>query len=194
MGKVLLIGGSPMIGKSTVARKIASSFEISSYSTDDIGEMLQTIADINPMKGKNYLDYYSDSSLQELIDDIKDYHHNIEQAIIRLIEIHSSWGNSIVLEGYALYPHILEKCPNTNVYAIWLVAEEKVLESRLKESIAFANASSSVLKKYLHRSIWHNILLKQECDLYNCKYIVVDGSESKDELMSKILKQTDFIA
>lgn len=47
-----------MIGKSTVARKISSIYKTQNLSTDDIGEILQTVVDINPMKDMNYLDYY----------------------------------------------------------------------------------------------------------------------------------------
>lgn len=43
MGNVLLIGGSTMVGKFTVARILSSIYEIQNLSTDDIGEMLQTI-------------------------------------------------------------------------------------------------------------------------------------------------------
>lgn len=194
MGKVLLIGGSPMIGKSAIARKLASSFGLASYSTNDIGEMLQTVVDINPMKENNFLEYFNDSSLRELIDDIRVYHKNMEPALARLIEIHASAGNSIVLEGYALYPHILEKCPDTNVEAIWLVAEEKVLKTALKESEEFAEASHTAIKNYLQRSIWHNTLIKKECKMYDCKYIVVNGKKTMDELIEEILEITEYEA
>jgi len=60
-----------MIGKSTVARRMASQYEIQSLSTDDIGEMLQTVVDINPMKGMDYLKYYENVDVKQQIEDLK---------------------------------------------------------------------------------------------------------------------------
>lgn len=60
-----------MIGKSTVARRLASQYEIQSLSTDDIGEMLQTIVDISPMKGMDYLKYYESTDVKQQIEDLK---------------------------------------------------------------------------------------------------------------------------
>lgn len=118
MGKVLLLGGSPMIGKSTVAKTISSRYGILNLSTDDIGEMLQTVVDINPMKDMNYIDYYEHIDLDVQIREMCEYHGKIENAIMRMIQIHSNWGASMVIEGYAIYPKTFT---NDNVEAICLL-------------------------------------------------------------------------
>jgi len=61
MKKVILIGGSPMVGKSTAAVALASKLRVPCLSTDDIGEILQTVSAIDPMKGQQYLDYYANT-------------------------------------------------------------------------------------------------------------------------------------
>lgn len=48
--KVILIGGSPMIGKTPLALKLASKYEYGCISIDDINEIISTVSDINPMK------------------------------------------------------------------------------------------------------------------------------------------------
>lgn len=45
--KVILIGGSPMSGKSTVASRLSALYGYSHISTDDIGEILQMALDGN---------------------------------------------------------------------------------------------------------------------------------------------------
>ncbi len=191
MGKVLLIGGSPMIGKSTVARRMASQYEIQSLSTDDIGEMLQTVVDINPMKGMDYLKYYENVDVKQQIEDLKQYHRSMESAIIKMIDIHSKWGSSMIIEGYAVYPHLLNA--NTeNVEAIYLLANDALLLSRLNKSKAFEDASDKAKQNYLQRSLGHNQFLREECEKYNCKSIQINGTETVDEIVKKILEITGF--
>lgn len=43
--KVILIGGSPMSGKTTLAMTLAARFGYACMSTDDIGEIVSTVAD-----------------------------------------------------------------------------------------------------------------------------------------------------
>lgn len=185
----MLIGGSPMIGKTTASKRIASAYGISCMSTDDIGEILQTAADINPMKGLNYLDYYESKSFDTQIDDLKKYHKHIEKAILKMVEIHSTWGSSMVIEGYAIYPHSVD-FENPNVDSVWLIASEELLRSRLEKSQAFENASPRARESYLSRSIWHNRLIENECKTMNCKHLYVDTSETADALMMRIIEKT----
>jgi len=189
MGKVLLIGGSPMIGKSTVAKKISAMYELQNISTDDVGEILQTVVDINPMKNLSYLDYYEKTELNTLIEDMGEYHKVISKAISKIIDIHSKWGGLIVIEGYAIYPN---KSIYDNVEAIWLIADEKLLTDRMQTSPSFANASANAKNKYLERSLWHNDYILQECKKYNRKYIKVNGEESAEEIAKKIIEILEF--
>lgn len=179
-----------MVGKSSVAAKIASMFEVSCLSTDDIGEILQTTADLNPMSGKNYLDYYASKSVKALIEDMKAYHKGMEPAIQKMIDIHSEWGKSMILEGYAIYPGVLKM--NPNVDAIWLIATEELLKKRVEESGAFKSASQEIKEKYLARSLWHNRFLKEECEAKKLKYVGVTGAESMEVIVEKVLTMIDI--
>jgi len=67
--KVILIGGSPMSGKSTLATRLSACYEYSHISTDDIGEILQTALDINPMKEFDYREYYIQKPFEELANE-----------------------------------------------------------------------------------------------------------------------------
>lgn len=106
--KVILLGGSPMSGKTTLAAKISSSYGYSHISTDDIGEILQSAIDINPMKGFDYREYYIQKTCDELVEETYNYHKQLYPAIERLISIHSSWSTPIIIEGWAIYPKMLE--------------------------------------------------------------------------------------
>jgi 2-phosphoglycerate kinase len=190
MGKVILIGGSPMVGKSTVAIEIASRAKCPCISIDDIGEALQTAVPINPMQGKDFRDYYKNTETDKLLSDIQQYHHALEPAIQRLVDIHSTWGNSVVLEGWALYPRFIKPrfikpIIGHDVFAVWLIASNELLEARLLNRNDFLEGIAA--RNYLLRSMWHNDLLLQQCTVFDTHYILINGNESAKLLAEKIL-------
>jgi hypothetical protein len=72
--KVILIGGSPMSRKTMLATRLSACYGYSHISTDDIGEILQVVLDINPMKGFDYREYYIKKSFENLVNEAYDYH------------------------------------------------------------------------------------------------------------------------
>lgn len=191
MKKVILIGGSPMIGKSTVATLVAAYLKYACISTDDIGEALQTVADINPMQGRHYLDYYADTSKAKLVADIQQYHKVIEPAMKRIIDIHSTWGNPLLIEGWAIYPEFARHLNNENIFPIFLIATAGVLATRLRNKGTFLeNSENDVLitENYLYRSEWHNKLLLEQCLSCNLPYVMIGGDETPEQLSNIILK------
>ena len=189
MKKVILIGGSPMVGKSTVAALVASNLMFPCVSTDDIGEALQTVSDINPMGSRDYLDYYAQSDTQRLIDDMIEYHQKLEPAIARLIDIHSDWGNPLIMEGWALYPEPVGRINNEHVFSVWLIAEDGLLRKRMAMKKSFwqdAREPEKVIENYLYRSEWHNRKLLEQCKTEKQRYIVI-GEDSTAEGIVKVI-------
>ena len=72
------------------------------------------------MRGQNYLDYYAYNKKTDLVEDIIGYHKALEPAIFKLIDIHSTWGNPIIIEGWAIYPSKFKEL-NENVFTVWLL-------------------------------------------------------------------------
>ena len=179
-----------MVGKSTVSVLLAAKLLYPCISADDIGEILQAVLDINPMKGKFYLDYYSDSRNEQLITDIVAYHRQLEKSICRLIEIHSSWGGPLIIEGWALYPNMLAEVKSDNVFSVWLIAENNLLKQRMLKSNFYqgANNPEKVIENYLYRSEWHNDTIFEQCRTQNQKFLMVNEHTSPDEIVSKIFE------
>jgi len=187
MGKVILIGGSPQVGKSTVAIELASRLKYAYISTDDIGEALQAVVPLDPMRGMEYREYYTKTAPGQLMADIQQYHKAMEPAIRRLVEIHSTWGGSIVMEGWALYPSVIQALTNDNAAAIWLIAEDALLETRLENRPDFFNGILAARNHYLLRSKQHNALLRKQCAEHNAVSISMDGCEPPEVIAEKII-------
>jgi len=185
--KVIIIGGSPMSGKTTLAIKLAARYEYNCISTDDIGEILQTMADINPIKDLDYREYYIKKSIEDLCLDAWEYHQKIWPAVKRLVKIHSEWGTPIIIEGWALYPSLVNEFKSQNVKNIWLICDQNVLDYRLNANREFYQGASNedvVKEKFLQRSIWHNKKLFDDLTTAN-NYIKVTRCLLEAELLEK---------
>jgi 2-phosphoglycerate kinase len=72
---VILIGGPPMIGKTTIASRLAARLDYGTMSTDDLGQCIRdvTTPDSHPnlhlMSGIDHREYYVSRSTERLIRD-----------------------------------------------------------------------------------------------------------------------------
>ncbi len=189
--KVILIGGSPMSGKTTLAIKLAAKYEYACVSTDDIGEIVGTVADVNPMKGYDYREYYVNNSIADLINYTSRYHRILWPSIKHLIEVHSTWSTPIIIEGWALYPKLVNAIESENVKTIWLVSDKDILEKRLVDDRDFYKGASSekaMITNYLQRSIWHNEKIFSEVTELNNDYIRVTKDLPEEKLVGKAIE------
>ena len=185
-----------MVGKSTVAALLGAKLSYPCISTDDVGEILQTALNINPMKGTFYLDYYANTAKDQLIEDIVVYHHQLETAICRLIEIHSSWGSPLIMEGWALYPEAVKKLENDHVFSIWLVAENGLLKKRMLQRSSFyqgADNPEKVIENYVYRSESHNKTIIEQCKMQHQKYLMVNECTATDDIVNGILEMIGYM-
>jgi len=77
---VILIGAPPMIGKTTIARRLAAGLDYGTMSTDDLGQSIRAVTtpDSHPnlhlMSGIDYREYYVSRSTERLIQDAENQH------------------------------------------------------------------------------------------------------------------------
>ena len=77
---VILIGAHPMIGKTTIARKLAAGLDYGTMSTDDLGQSIRAVTtpDSHPnlhlTSGIDYREYYVSRSTERLIQDAENQH------------------------------------------------------------------------------------------------------------------------
>lgn len=189
--KVILIGGSPMSGKTTLATKLAQRYEYNCILTDDIGEILESVVTISPMSDMDYHEYYIKRSLEDLCIDAWECHQKIWPAVKRLIKVHSEWGTPIIVEGWALYPILLQNSVVETTKRIWLISDLTVLKNRLinaKEFIAGASDEDMMVKKYLQRSIWHNERIYQQATEIGDTYIKITKELTEENLVKKAIE------
>lgn len=163
--KVLIIGGPPMIGKSSVARLIASELGYGCISTDDIGLAIKSVTttETHPrshaMDGIDYRDYYVEKSVDELLADGMGMHDEMWPGIEAGIRAHADWSFPVVYEGWAMWPERVAALNLDNVASVWLTANEEILESRVRGAERFyagASDAEMLIQKVLPRNIEYN--------------------------------------
>lgn len=134
MGKIILIGGAPTVGKSYIARKLAEDLKLPWISTDTIREQMRQLVRVEdypilfdhqePTSDKA-VEYLTQNTAQEIIK-----HHNQEntevwKGVKALIDTDYVW-ESFIIEGIAVLPELVSQdySKNPDIQAVFLVDED----------------------------------------------------------------------
>lgn len=189
--KVILIGGAPMVGKSSVARRLAARLGYGFLSTDDLAQGVRALTspdsnpELHPMDGHDFREYYIRHSVDELIAKLHLEHRSLRKALDPIILSHATWGHPIVIEGWHLHPEWAAGITESNVTSLWLIADEDLLQSRADASVDFFQGSSdpcAMKSNYLQRSLWHNDQIKHAAERHLLPVVHVTLGMSLDEL------------
>ena len=86
-------------------------------------------------------------------------HHALWPAIVAVIHAHLQWAGPVILEGWQLDPAHGGVFPHLQLRACWLLADDAVLEARLRADTGFYQGCADVerfIRHYLARSRWVN--------------------------------------
>lgn len=155
MKELILIGGAPLTGKSTLAHKLADKKNINIIGTDEIREILKL--KLNP---KTYPDlFYDEISIDEFY---KKYSHNdvvegeinqskvIQKFIVEFLSKVNKFKTTII-EGIAITPEFVHYLQRTNNFQI-------------KPIFLYMNDTRKIEKRLYKRGLWDN------AETYDDKY------------------------
>ena len=161
--RVLLLGGAPMSGKTTVARVLAAELAWDLVHIDDLAQAVRAVASedalgaLDPMAGYDWREYYLQRSADELVSDAVRAHVALWPAIKAVTASRASWGLPAVIEGWALSPALVRAAALPEaVCAVWLSATEDVFTPRVRAEEGFyagASDEQGVISKFAARSI-----------------------------------------
>ena len=196
--RVILIGGAPMSGKTTVAHMLATKLGYGCLSTDDLGEAIRAVTTkdahphLHPMDGYDYREYFVTRSPAALIADISMEHHAMWPAVQSVIRKHATWGEPIVIEGWSLWPERVTQLRLPSVHALWFVANEETLHERMVKAVEFYGGASdeeAMMRHYLARSFWYNARLKEAVKKFALTSIALPLRAPVHEIVEMCLDQ-----
>ncbi len=192
--RVYLLGGAPMVGKSTLARKWAARLEYGCLSTDDLGQAIGAVTTaqghpaFHEMDDIDYREYYATRAVDELIADAERRHAALWPALAQVITAHAIWGDPIVIEGWALSPVRVAELRLANVAALWLVTDDAVLDARVRAAVDFYRGASdeeAMIRHFVARSRWYNARIREEAASLGFPLIQVTGNASTELLLAQ---------
>ena len=183
--KVILIGGSSHVGKSTLAEGLAATLGWSHVSTDSLarhpGRPWRPAPEEVP---DQVAQHYLCMSVDELMEDVlHHYRVNVWPKVEAMIAAHSNdmVTAGIVLEGSALWPEFVASLDSDQIRALWLTAPDEVFQQRIHEGSLYRLKSAReqmMIDKFLERTLTYNARM---VDAVNRRgFILVDVSEAEE--------------
>ena len=140
MGKIILIGGAPTVGKSYLGKRLAEDLKLPWISTDTVREMMREIV-TDEKKFPHLLhatrytaeQYLTTFTPEQIVKHQIEESHDTWQGIRALIRTDYVW-KSFIIEGIGILPELVNKdfAGNKSVKPIFLVTENK---DRIREVV-----------------------------------------------------------
>jgi len=196
--KVILIGGCPGAGKTTLGRALASQLDYASLTIDDLFNAARAVTTkeshpgLHQMNMPTYSEYFTHTPVETLIADAAIQHQAIWPAVESTIRNHASWGVPIVIDGWHLRPEWVRALNLESVSAHWLVVDPEVLERRERANLDFVSHSDNpqqMLDRFLSRSLWYNEFIAEQAGQTGDQILRQDGTRSVSQLCVQVMKR-----
>jgi 2-phosphoglycerate kinase len=196
--KAIYIGGTPMVGKSTVGRILASRLQYQCVSTDDIGAAITAVTDaathpqFHYMGTQDYRDYYATTEMPKLIRDMERQHAALWPALRVLFQNHMTWGVPIIIEGWALRPNCVAELSG-DIGGVFLMADDALVESRVRSSDFSAGAKDreAMLLRYIERSRRYSSAIQDDVSRLGLVGITISAEMKPDEIADECIRALD---
>jgi 2-phosphoglycerate kinase len=188
--KVLLVGGTSHVGKSTVAGRLAADPGWRHHSTDQFArhpgrpwrdDQTQLPADV--------VAYYSSGPVAGSLDSVlQHYRRNvwpIADAVVRS-HLNNPFDPCLVLEGSAILPDMVCASQFERAGCIWLTATNDVIRERILESSRFGGRSQSegeLIEAFTQRALAFNEIIVESARRLGQDCLDVSSSDVLPDLL-----------
>ncbi|MFE6162490.1 hypothetical protein ACFQ7F_26650 [Streptomyces sp. NPDC056486] len=193
--RVVLIGGTSHVGKSTVAQVVADRLGFACLSTDGLarhpGRPWRTPDREVPA---HVAEHYGSLPVDELISSVLDHYERLWPRIQELITDGAAGhraGAGLVLEGSALWPDRVARLRAPHAAAVWLTAEDAVIRARMHEGSRYNEVTTEerhLIDQFLARTLRYQALMRDDVDRTGLDHIDVKSDcRSPEELADAVL-------
>jgi 2-phosphoglycerate kinase len=194
---VLLIGGPPGAGKTSLGRAVAAELGFGSLTVDDLvvaGRALtteETHPALHPMRGRGHTRYFTETSAEQLIRDAVALEEAMWPALTRVIRSHVTAETPTSLDWWLLSPVRVSGLGEAGVTSVWLHVAPDVLEARERRNADFLAGSSDPERMFSHfmaRSLWRNELVAAQAREVGMPVLSQTGGETVEDLVVAVLE------
>lgn len=198
--RVVLIGGTSHVGKSTVAELVAGRLGLDHLSTDGLarhpGRPWRTPEWEVP---QHVAEHYRTLPVEELTASVLAHYTRLWPRIEELVTARTSPADAtdpgLVLEGSALWPERVatltaSSLTASSLAAVWLTADESLLRARMHQGSRYERASEDerrLVDAFLARAVRYQELLRQVVDARGLKRVEVRAGQGPEEVADAVL-------
>jgi 2-phosphoglycerate kinase len=126
--QIILIGGMPTAGKSTVAENLSKHLNLPWISTDQIGQIMRETATrkkypkLFTWEGYDGRDYLNKYTADQIVDNEFAKAESVWLGVRKLIKEDYTWNNGFIVEGDDILPHLVVRdfSDSSNVKAVFI--------------------------------------------------------------------------
>ena len=192
--RVLLIGGTSHVGKSTLAQSLASTLGWRYLSTDSLarhpGRPWKTRPETVP---PHVAEHYLTLSVDELIADVlRHYRDNVWPIVEAFVRLHviDPTQSGLVMEGSALWPESVVSLDQDTIAAVWLTASDDLLTTRIHDASRYAEKTGNerrMVSKFVQRTLAYNALMIAATNRLGLPSIDLETTSSLQDLADRCL-------
>ncbi|MGW1614733.1 hypothetical protein ACWCQZ_35890 [Streptomyces sp. NPDC002285] len=196
--RVILIGGTSNVGKSTVAHAVAEKLGFECLTTDELarypGRPWRTPEWEVPT---HVAEHYGSLTVDELLTSVLGHYDRLWPRVEELITTYSSegrGGTGLVLEGSALWPAQVASLQVPHTAAVWLTVDDAVVRARVHAAGRYEAATDEeqrLMDKFLARTERYQTLMIDVIDKLGLDRIDAGGGRSAAELADTVLAAVD---
>jgi 2-phosphoglycerate kinase len=203
MTTVVLIGGAPGVGKTSLGQALAARIDATSLTVDDLLTAMKAVTTpeshpgLHVMTRRDSIDYFTTTPIAQLREDASVQHEATWPAVEQVIRKRARRGPPIVIDGWSLRPGRVAALGLSNVASLWLVADRSVLEERERRNVEYFGRSPDperMLQNFLGRSLWFNDQVEQEATALGLDVLRQDGRASVEALCAGAMERIRRLA
>lgn len=198
--RVLLIGGTSHVGKSTLAQCLAARLGWQCIATDSLARHPGRPWRAPPAQVPvQVAEHYLSLDVDALVADVRRHYLSMWPGIAALIaaRVEDSSNDSLILEGSALLPESIAALHLSGVVGVWLTAREDFLQRRIEQSSGLATApveQRAMIDKFVARTLAFNRLVLDDVSRLGLLSVDVSKVRSVDALADRCLALVGLLA
>jgi 2-phosphoglycerate kinase len=197
---IILIGGAPTAGKSTMAQLLSERLQLPWVSTDQIREVMRTATrrvdspNLFTPEGFDTAEKFLTHFTAEEIADMEMQQANaVWPGVKKLVLDDYTWRNGFIIEGVNITPKLVAEDFNqiSNVHSVFLIDEDADRTKKVVYERGLWDDADSYSDKLKPKEVEWTVLfskkLRQEAEKYNLPWIEVEkGNDDVQKVLTAL--------